>query len=51
MVLCGETADKIELLTPPEGSVAGDQVTFEGQERKPTPELKAKNNSWEKTQP
>lgn len=51
MILCGETADKIELLTPPEGSVAGDLVTFEGQLRQPIPELKAKNNSWEKTQP
>ena len=32
MVLCGETVDKsvVELIEPPQGSVPGDLVSFEG---------------------
>ena len=54
MVLCGENADGsvIELLTPPEGSAAGDLISFEGQTRDPAPgDLKSNKNAWHKTQP
>lgn len=47
MVLCAEirnegVASAVELLSPPEGSVAGDPITFEGQGRNPPKELPAK---------
>jgi len=37
MVLCAKTQDEsaIELLVPPEGSLVGDLVKFEGFERNP----------------
>ena len=49
MVLCGETPDKsqVELLTPPEGSQAGDVINFAGFERNPPKELPAKKNPWD----
>ena len=45
MVLCGEYSDgsTIELLTPPEGCVPGDQITFKGFGREPLPELASIN--------
>lgn len=49
MVLCGETEDKsvVELLTPPEGSVPGDLISFEGYERACPEQLPAKKNPWD----
>ena len=53
MVVCAETPDreKAELLTPPEGALPGDLITFEGYERKPPAELNAKKNPWDNVQP
>lgn len=53
MVLCAQPTDGsvVEFLTPPEGSVAGDLVTFEGFERKPIPELNPKKNPWDNVKP
>jgi methionine--tRNA ligase beta chain len=52
MVLCAETPDRsvIELITPPEGSVPGDLVFFEGQGREPPAQL-PKKNPWDTVQP
>jgi methionyl-tRNA synthetase len=49
MVLCAQPADGsvVEFLCPPEGSVAGDLVTFEGFERKPMAELNPKKPTWD----
>lgn len=49
MVLCGETVDKsvVELIEPPQGSVPGDLVTFEGQVRNPPAQLNVKKNPWD----
>ena len=53
MVLCASPADKskIEFLCPPEGSVPGDLVSFEGYERKPLEMLPAKKNPWDNIAP
>mmetsp|Transcript_17026 Transcript_17026/g.26298 ORF Transcript_17026/g.26298 Transcript_17026/m.26298 type:complete len:363 (-) Transcript_17026:21-1109(-) len=53
MVLCASPADKstIEFLNPPEGSVPGDEVFFEGYERKPLEMLPAKKNPWDNVAP
>lgn len=58
MVLCAEirvdgVASAVELLSPPEGSVVGDPITFEGQGRTPPAELPAKTekNPWFRVQP
>jgi aminoacyl tRNA synthase complex-interacting multifunctional protein 1 len=40
----------VELLFPPEGSQAGDVVTFSGFERQPPAEL-PKKNPWDTVQP
>jgi len=47
MVLCAQTPDKsvIEFLQPPEGSVPGDLISFEGYERKPLDVLPDKKNN------
>jgi tRNA-binding EMAP/Myf-like protein len=47
MVLCASTKDKstVEFLTPPEGSVPGDLISFEGYERKPLDVLPDKKNN------
>jgi len=49
MVLCGETADKsvVELISPPAGSEPGDEIFFEGWERKPPAQLHPKKNPWD----
>jgi methionyl-tRNA synthetase len=50
MVLCASNEDKskTELLVPPEGSIEGDLVFFDGYERRPVEELAAtkKVNTW-----
>ena len=57
MVLCAQPEDgsKIEFLTPPAGSLPGDQVSFEGYERKPVDQLPAskpnKKNAWDNVCP
>lgn len=49
MVICAETTDRLtaELLIPPQGSVPGDLITFEGYERKPPAALNPKKNPWD----
>jgi aminoacyl tRNA synthase complex-interacting multifunctional protein 1 len=43
MVLCGSTDETVELLTPPEGSIAGEPLLIEGLDRpKPDEVLKSK---------
>jgi methionine--tRNA ligase beta chain len=44
MVMCAQTTDGkvVEFLAPPEGSAPGDEVSFEGFERKPPAELPGK---------
>jgi len=44
-------AKKIEILTPPEGSVPGDLVEFVGEGRNPPALLPKKKNAWERVQP
>jgi glutamyl-tRNA synthetase len=53
MVLCAEThiKDVVELIKPPEGSVPGDLISFEGFERKCPEALNAKKNPWDNVQP
>lgn len=55
MVMCADTGDKCEFLRPPEGSVPGDLVYFEGYERKPLDvmpkEKKNSKNAWELVAP
>ena len=52
-VLFGSAEDgAVELLTPPEGSVAGDLVSFEGQGRDPPAgDLRANNNAYHRINP
>ena len=49
MVMCAQTADGevVEFLAPPEGSVPGDLISFEGFERKPLESLPNKKNPWD----
>ena len=53
MVLCAQTADGsvVEFLKPPAGSAPGDEVSFEGYERKPLEMLPAKKNPWDNVKP
>lgn len=55
MVLCAETPtkDAVELLTPPEGTVPGDLITFAGQGRDPPAQLPPKDekNPWFRVMP
>jgi len=48
MVLCGETPDRVgaEVIQPPAGSVPGDLIYFEGEERSPPEALHAKKMPW-----
>ncbi|KAI8920350.1 tRNA synthetases class I, catalytic domain-containing protein [Powellomyces hirtus] len=53
MVLCasGDDHSKVEFLVPPEGSVPGDKVYFEGHEGEPEALLNPKKKVWESLQP
>lgn len=53
MVMCAQDAEGkvVEFLIPPEGSVPGDLVSFEGYERTPVAELPSKKNAWEACSP
>jgi len=48
MVMCAETPDgaSVEFLNPPEGSVPGDLIEFEGYPRNPPEALPAKKNPF-----
>jgi aminoacyl tRNA synthase complex-interacting multifunctional protein 1 len=41
----------VELVTPPEGTVAGDKIFFEGYDGKPEGQLNPKKKVWETVQP
>ena len=49
MVMCAQLEDGsvVEFLSPPEGSVPGDLVSFEGYERKPLEVLPAKKSPFD----
>jgi len=51
MVMCASTPDKVEILTPPEGSAPGDLVQVEGFERKPDAQLNPKKKIFEACAP
>ena len=53
MVLCAETEGQgaVELMVPPEGSVPGDIVSFDGYPRTPPEQLPAKKNPWDLVAP
>ncbi|KAF2356402.1 tRNA-binding domain [Trinorchestia longiramus] len=51
MVMCASTPDKVEILTPPEGSVPGDLVDFEGYPRQPDALLNPKKKIFEACAP
>ena len=55
MILCASTPDEkvIEPLIPPEGSIPGDKIVFDGYEMKPVADINIskKNNPWTKVQP
>ncbi|XP_044175860.1 aminoacyl tRNA synthase complex-interacting multifunctional protein 1-like isoform X2 [Acropora millepora] len=53
MVMCSGSEDRkfFELLDPPEGSVPGDRVTFEGYPGDPDGQLNPKKKIWEQVKP
>ncbi|KAL7633992.1 UNVERIFIED_CONTAM: hypothetical protein RMT77_015953 [Armadillidium vulgare] len=51
MVMCASTPEKVEVLIPPEGSLPGDLVEFEGYERTPDPVLNPKKKIFETCAP
>lgn len=51
MVMCASTPDKVEILTPPEGSQPGDLVEFEGYTRNPDSVLNPKKKIFETCAP
>jgi len=51
MVMCASTPDKVEILTPPEGSSPGDLVEFEGFPRTPDGVLNPKKKIFEACAP
>ncbi|KAJ3055627.1 hypothetical protein HK097_009954 [Rhizophlyctis rosea] len=53
MVMCASNADHsiVEFLVPPEGSVPGDRVFFEGHEGEPEAQLNPKKKIFETVQP
>nr|XP_033812470.1 aminoacyl tRNA synthase complex-interacting multifunctional protein 1 isoform X1 [Geotrypetes seraphini]XP_033812489.1 aminoacyl tRNA synthase complex-interacting multifunctional protein 1 isoform X1 [Geotrypetes seraphini]XP_033812498.1 aminoacyl tRNA synthase complex-interacting multifunctional protein 1 isoform X1 [Geotrypetes seraphini] len=51
MVMCASSAEKVELLDPPSGSVPGDRITFQGFPGEPEKELNPKKKIWEQIQP
>lgn len=50
MVLCASTADKVEFLVPPAGSLPGDKVFFKDNLGEPELMLNPKKKIWEKVQ-
>ncbi|KAK8722674.1 hypothetical protein OTU49_012154, partial [Cherax quadricarinatus] len=51
MVMCASSPDKVEILTPPEGSQPGDLVEFEGYTRNPDSVLNPKKKIFETCAP
>lgn len=51
MVMCASTAEKVEVLSPPAGSVPGDHVHCEGFERNPDAQLNPKKKIFETCAP
>ena len=51
MVMCASTPEKVEILSPPEGSVPGDLVEFEGYPRQPDQQLNPKKKIFETCAP
>ena len=49
--MCASTPDKVEILTPPEGSKPGDVVTVAGFERNPDAQLNPKKKIFEAVAP
>ncbi|XP_002717223.1 aminoacyl tRNA synthase complex-interacting multifunctional protein 1 isoform X2 [Oryctolagus cuniculus] len=51
MVMCASSPEKVEILAPPNGSVPGDRITFDGFPGEPDKELNPKKKIWEQIQP
>lgn len=53
MVMCSATEDnsKFEILDPPDGSVPGDRVSFEGYPGEPDKQLNPKKKIWDQVKP
>lgn len=51
MVLCASTPEKVEVLTPPNGSIPGDKVRVEGYGGEPDPVLNPKKKIFETVAP
>ncbi|XP_016336000.1 aminoacyl tRNA synthase complex-interacting multifunctional protein 1-like [Sinocyclocheilus anshuiensis] len=51
MVMCASSPEKVEILDPPSGAVAGDRITFQGFPGEPDKELNPKKKVWEQVQP
>ncbi|XP_007191057.2 aminoacyl tRNA synthase complex-interacting multifunctional protein 1 [Balaenoptera acutorostrata] len=51
MVMCASSPEKVEILAPPDGSVPGDRITFDGFPGEPDKELNPKKKIWEQIQP
>lgn len=51
MVMCASTPEKVEVLTPPPGSVPGDLVHCEGYDRKPDAQMNPKKKIFETVAP
>uniref|UniRef100_A0A834VG95 Aminoacyl tRNA synthase complex-interacting multifunctional protein 1 n=1 Tax=Sarcoptes scabiei TaxID=52283 RepID=A0A834VG95_SARSC len=51
MVMCASTPEKVEILSPPEGSVPGDRVKFLNYPGQPDAQLNPKKKIWEQIAP
>lgn len=51
MVMCASTPEKVEIMSPPEGSVPGDLIVCEGYSRNPDPIMNPKKKIFETVAP
>ncbi|KAF0884101.1 AIMP1 protein, partial [Crocuta crocuta] len=51
MVMCASSPEKVEILSPPTGSVPGDRIVFDAFPGEPDKELNPKKKIWEQIQP
>ncbi|XP_033479589.1 aminoacyl tRNA synthase complex-interacting multifunctional protein 1-like isoform X2 [Epinephelus lanceolatus] len=51
MIVCASSADRVEILEPPNGAAPGDRVTVQGFTGEPDKELNPKKKAWEQIQP
>lgn len=51
MVMCASSPEKVEILDPPSGAMAGDRVSVRGFPGEPDKELNPKKKVWEQVQP